>query len=137
MTLSWIANVTALCLVAIAPAWAQSRSEVHFNRGSSRAVVNGSVTGHDYADHVLGASAGQTMRATLNVVGGNGDGTAYFNILPPGSDDVAIFNGSMSYGPTGEVPLTDSGNYTIRVYLMGNDEDTGKTVDYTLEVSIY
>ena len=43
----------------------------------------------------------------------------------------------MSYGPTGEVILTDSGNYTIRVHLMGNDEDTGKTVDYTLEVSIH
>lgn len=133
MTLSCIAKVTALCLVAIAPAWA----EVHFDRRSSRAVVDGSVTGHDYADHILGASAGRTMMVTLDVVEGNGDGTAYFNILPPGSDDVAIFNGSMSYGPTGEVILTDSGNYTIRVHLMGNDEDTGKTVDYTLEVSIH
>lgn len=138
MTISRIAKVAAVWLVVVAPAWAQSRSEIRFDRGSSSAVVNGSVTGHDYVDYTLGASAGQTMSVTLNVVGGTGDaGTAYFNILPPGSDDVAIFNGSMSDGPTGEATLPDTGNYTIRVYLMGNDEDAGKTVDYTLEVAIH
>ena len=74
--------------------------------------------------------------AEMNAAKTDGDGTIYFNILPPGSDGVAIFNGSMSDGNTAKVKLPDDGTYTIRVYLMGNDRDAGKTVSYTLDLSI-
>ena len=33
-------------------------------------------------------------------------------------------------------PLTEDGTYTIRVYLMGNDRDTDKTVGYNVDISI-
>lgn len=32
--------------------------------------------------------------------------------------------------------LTESGAYVIRLYLMGNDRDSDKTVGYNLDVSI-
>lgn len=35
-----------------------------------------------------------------------------------------------------EVTLPETGDYTIRVYLMGNDSDTGKTVGYSIAVEI-
>ncbi len=54
---------------------------------------------------------------------------------PPGSDGVAIYNGSIDGNAT-TVDLPADGDYTIRVYLMGNDRDAGKTVGYTLDLSI-
>jgi len=115
---------------------AQSSSPIHFAKGSSSATLNGTIIGHEYADYVLGAKAGQTMIVKLTVAGTNGNGSAYFNILPPGSDGVAIFNGSMSADGNGQIVLPHSGNYTIRVYLMGNDKDAGKTVGYHVDVTI-
>ena len=56
-------------------------------------------------------------------------------ILPPGSDNVAIYNASIN-GLTTSVKLPKSGEYRIRVYLMGNDSDAGKTVAYNVDVSI-
>jgi type II secretory pathway pseudopilin PulG len=72
---------------------------------------------------------------SLSVTGTNGHGSAYFNILPPGSDNVAIYNSS-SGDQTTTVKLPESGEYKIRVYLMGNDNDAGKTVGYNVDVSI-
>jgi hypothetical protein len=62
-------------------------------------------------------------------------GNAYFNILPPGSHDVAIYIGSIN-GENASVRLPSNGDYTIRVYLMGDDKDSGRTVPYTLSVTI-
>ena len=76
------------------------------------------------------------MSVRLTVSGTNGHGTAYLNILPPGSDGAAIYNGSMDEDRSASIRLTQTGNYVIRVYLMGNDRDAGKTVGYTLDVSI-
>jgi hypothetical protein len=119
-----------------APVAAQSSSPIHFAKGSNSATLNGTIIGRDYADYVLGAKAGQTMIVKLTVDATNGDGSAFFNILPPGSNDVAIFNGSMSADGNGQIVLPHSGNYTIRVYLMGNDKDAGKTVGYHVDVTI-
>lgn len=127
-----------LAVVALAcPAVAQDSAEVHFAAGDSGAMVEGSITGQDYFDHVLRAGAGQEMFAELSVVQTDGNGTIYFNILPPGSNDVAIFVGANEAdGRTARVTLPEDGAYTIRTYLLGNDEDTGKTVSYRLDLSI-
>ena len=37
---------------------------------------------------------------------------------------------------TARIDLPKDGDYTIRVYLMGNDRDTNKTVGYNLDLSI-
>lgn len=42
----------------------------------------------------------------------------------------------MSADGKGEVRLPETGSYAIRVYLMGNDKDTGRTVRYAVTVAI-
>ena len=119
------------------PAAAQMSSPIHFATGADHAVLSGTIAGHEYHDYVLRARAGQTMAVKLTVTGTNGDGGAFFNILPPGSSGAAIFNGSTSADGSGRVKLPEDGDYRVRVYLMGNDKDTGKTVGYSVRVSIH
>ncbi len=64
---------------------AQQVSHVQFPHGQDHATVNGAVRGDEYHDYVLRARAGQTLSAHLTVEGSNGDGTVYFNVLPPGA----------------------------------------------------
>ncbi|WP_170369127.1 hypothetical protein [Ruegeria arenilitoris] len=128
--------LAALFIAVVAvPASAQRTAEVEFQPGNFGTMVNGTVTGDEYFDYVLGAKGGQELFAELQVSETNGSGVAYFNILPPGSDGVAIYNGSID-GNTARITLPEDGDYTIRVYLMGNDRDTGKTVGYNLDLSI-
>lgn len=117
------------------PALAQTVSDVHFEAGNYGAMVSGTVIGREYIDYRLGAKKGQKLFAELTVSGTNGSGTVYFNILPPGSDDVAIYNSSVE-GNSATVTLTASGTWTIRVYQMGNDKDAGKTSGFNLDLSI-
>ena len=128
-------SLTLSALILAVPASAQMTADVHFQAGNFGTMVSGTVTGDEYFDYRLGAAAGQSMFVELTVRDTNGTGTAYFNILPPGSDGAAIYNGSID-GNTTTVALPDSGDYTIRVYLMGNDRDTGKTVGYNVDLSI-
>jgi len=121
---------------AAAPALAQMTADVKFQPGNYGTMVSGTIKGDEYFDYKLGAKAGQEMFVELKVDGTNGNGTAYFNILPPGSDGVAIFDGSMSADGTAKIQLPEDGTYTIRVYLMGNDKDSGKTVGYNVDISI-
>ena len=117
------------------PASAQMAADVHFQTGNFGTMVSGTITGDEYFDYRLGARGGQEMFVSLQVGGTNGTGTAYFNILPPGSDGVAIYNSSINGNDT-TVKLPEDGTYTIRVYLMGNDRDAGKTVGYNVDLSI-
>lgn len=116
-------------------ALAQSVQEVTFAPGNFGTMVSDEVTGNDYDDFTLGAAAGQEMFVELTVAETDGNGTIYFNILPPGSTGEAIYIGSID-GNTMTVDLPEDGVYTIRVYLMGNDEDTGKTVSYNMDLSV-
>ncbi|WP_170364161.1 hypothetical protein [Ruegeria arenilitoris] len=128
--------LAALFIAVVAvPALAQRTAEVKFQTGNFGTMVNGTITGDEYFDYVLGAKGGQELFAELQVSDTNGSGVVYFNILPPGSDGVAIYNGSVN-GNTARITLPEDGDYTIRVYLMGNDRDTGKTVGYNLDLSI-
>ena len=132
-----IARVAFAALLAVAglPAAAQMTAEVKFQPGNFGTMVSGTVIGDEYFDYILGASGGQELFAELQVSDTNGNGVIYFNILPPDSDGVAIYNGSID-GNTARIDLPEDGDYTIRVYLMGNDRDTGKTVGYNLDLSI-
>ena len=113
-----------------------NRAVIKFPHGASGTTLSGTIIGRDDFDYILGAREGQVMDVSLKVDGTNGDGVIYFNILPPGSDNEAIFTGSMEDKPEASVRLPTSGDYTIRVYLMGNDKDAGKTVGYRLDVSV-
>ena len=131
-----LSTFAGIALLAAGPVWAQHVEEVHFEPGNYGTMVSGSVTGQDFADFTLGAKAGQEMFAELTVAETDGDGTVYFNIMPPDAEWEALYVGWMDDDNSETVALPLDGVYTIRVYLMGNDADTGKTVDFNLDLSI-
>lgn len=111
-------------------ALAQTRSRVNFARGNDNAAVDGTVTGNEYRDYLLGARAGQSMSVSIM------SERAYFNILPPGSTGEAIYNSSVDGNDAVNVRLPKTGDYTIRVYLLGADEDEGTRMPFTLSITI-
>ena len=81
-------------------------------------------------DYKLRLRAGQGMSAGLKTDNPNN----YFNVMAPGESDVAFFIGS-NEGNEYEGDLSESGDYTIRVYLMRNAARRGERAHYTLEVA--
>jgi hypothetical protein len=115
------------------PLWAQEiRTErVQFESGASSAVVQGSITGRETVDYVLGAKKGQYMNVSMAT-----DNTAnFFNILAPGEDEVAMFNGSLAQNQY-EGTLPASGDYKVRVYLERSAARRGEAARYRLEIII-
>ena len=106
------------------------QEQIQFEKGTSRATITDKIRGDQIVDYQLRASVGQSMVAILKP----SNLSAYFNILPPGSD-VAIFVGSTS-GNRFEAELPADGVYTIRVYLRRNAARRNATAHYTLEVGI-
>ncbi len=94
-----------------AAAQAAIRQErVKFAPVTSSATIKRTTKGDQDIDYLLGAAAGQTMKVTLDA----SNTSAYFNVLPPGSQGEAIFVGSTS-GNSFSAPLASSGDYTVRV----------------------
>lgn len=128
-----LACVMAGSLLGTTPASAKvdiRREQIQFEKGTSRATITDKIRGDQIVDYQLRASVGQSMVTILKP----SNLSAYFNILPPGSD-VAIFVGSSS-GNRFEAELPADGVYTIRVYLMRNAARRSETANYTLEVGI-
>lgn len=104
---------------------------VQFAKGHSSATLKGVIKGSETIDYTLRAKAGQTMSVTLKT----GNGANYFNVLPPGSNDKAIFVGSTDGNEwTGALPA--DGEYKVRVYLMRSAARRNETASYTLTVGI-
>lgn len=125
-----IAVVTLLGLSALAAD--KIRTErVQFERGASSTVIEGSITGYETVDYLLGARLGQAMNVSM----ATNNGANYFNILAPGETEVAMFIGSTS-GTQYEGVLSESGDYTIRVYMMRSAARRNEVASYRLEISI-
>ena len=125
----------AYALVA-ASSWAFAADGIEsrplqFAKGASSATVKGSLKGDQTIDYKLRAKGGQTMNVALKT----GNAANYFNVLPPGSKDVAIFVGSTG-GNEWTGPLPADGEYTIRVYLMRSAARRNESARYTLTVGI-
>jgi membrane-bound inhibitor of C-type lysozyme len=104
---------------------------VQFRPGTTSSTVQGSVTGYAGVDYVLNARAGQVMNVSM----ASDNSSNYFNILPPGSTDEAMFVGS-SQGNQFEGELPASGDYKIRVYLMRSAARENQTGNYRLEMIV-
>lgn len=132
--LGWLVMVV-LMVVAGGPAHARDeirRERVQFDTGSSSAAITGTITGHEVVDYMLGALAGQTMTVTMST-----EHTAcYFNVLPPDSEDEAIFIGSVE-GRDFEGILDLDGDWKIRVYVMRSAARRGETARFTIEAGIH
>jgi hypothetical protein len=106
------------------------REPVHFAKGATSASVKGTLKGDQTVDYLLQAKAGQSMTVDFRP----SNASAYFNVLPTGSE-TALFVGS-TYGNhyVGELPA--DGQYTIRVYLMRNAARRNEATKYSLDISI-
>ncbi|GMU73678.1 MAG: hypothetical protein HS109_08875 [Burkholderiales bacterium] len=105
--------------------------QVRFAAGATSATTNGSIKGDQTIDYKLRAKAGQTMSVWLKTK----HGANYFNVLPPGSKDVAVYNSS-SGGNEWSGTLEADGEYTVRVYLMRSAARRNETANYTLTVGV-
>jgi hypothetical protein len=116
----------SLSLGLTTPLKAQLSGRLTFEQGSDMTVANGTITGKEYRDLIIRGKAGQTLSVSLADDGtGNPEDkdSVFFNILPPGSDGVAIYNSSTKPNALAQVKLTKNGDYKIRVYLMGEAKD--------------
>ena len=104
---------------------------VHFKKGTSGAVIQSRIKGYEIVDYVLGARAGQSMNVSM----ATRNTSAYFNILAPGEDEVAMFIGS-DKGSQFEGALPATGNYKIRVYMMRSAARRNEVANYRLEINI-
>ena len=82
-------------------------------------------------DYIVGPRQGQFMNVSM----ATDNGANYFNILAPGENQVAMFNGSISENQY-EGILPESGDYTVRVYMMRSGARRNETANYRLEMII-
>lgn len=103
---------------------------IQFAKGASSATVKGSIQGRQTIDYKLRARAGQTMTVSLK----SGNPGLAFNVLPPGSNDVAIEGAIGQQEWSGSLPA--DGEYTVRTYLDRAGARRGEKASYTLTVAI-
>jgi hypothetical protein len=121
-----------LSVLSNASADPNRRSEpVQFTKGISSTVIKGQIKGDHYVDYQVRAGAGQTLSVEMK----SSNASGYFNILAPGSGDVAMFVGSTSGNRFSGV-LPADGDYAIRVYLMRNAARRNESAGYTSTISV-
>jgi hypothetical protein len=106
------------------------RERVNFAPGAASATIKGQLKGDATIDYVVRAAAGQTLAVTL--VAGNR--STYFNVLSPGSHDVAMYAPQTGDPYTGLLPA--DGDYTVRVYLVRAAARRKEASTYTLTIGV-
>jgi hypothetical protein len=113
------------------PVLAQEARPIQFARGATGSTVSGSIKGNQYIDYRITVRAGQRMSIAMETT----RGSPYFNVLEPGSNDVAVYNSSND-GQRYSGTTARSGTYTIRVYQMRATARRGETASYRMTVSV-
>lgn len=131
LSIASLAAATLLLGLSTAVDAADRSETVKFKQGATSATLSGSLKGYDGVDYKIGAAAGQTMSVTFKP----SNLSCYFNVLPPGSNDVAIYTGDTS-GNAFTGKLDASGDYKVRVYLMRNAARRNETCNYDLSIAI-
>lgn len=130
-TLALAAATAVLAMSAAGTEMAQiATTDVHFAKGKTSSVVSGTIKGDQTHDYVVRASEGQTMKIDLT-----GSNIVFFNVLPPGSNDEAIFVGS-NEGNNFSGTLSTSGAYKVRVYQMRATARRGESGNFSLNISV-
>jgi hypothetical protein len=103
---------------------------IQFKPGASSATLKGTLKGYQTIDYQLSARASQslTVRFTPSNL------SAYFNVLPPDSEEALFIGSTAGNDFTGTLPV--DGIYTIRVYLMRSAARRNETTTYTLDVGL-
>jgi len=126
-----IAMLTILATIPfMLPAQIQTK-QVSFPTGKSSTSVSGTVKGDTTVDYLISVKTGQALSVSLS----SKSTSLYFNILPPGSKDEAIFIGSTD-GNKFARTLATSGDYKIRVYLYRSAARRKETAKYNLTIGL-
>ena len=132
--LAFCTVLLATPVLGIAPVSAQPapprQEPVTFARGASSATITGQLKGDETVDYVVRAAAGQTLAVALKP----SSTSAYFNVLPPGSADVAMYAAQTGDPYSGMLP-TD-GDYKVRVYLVRSAARRGTATSFTLTIGV-
>jgi hypothetical protein len=108
------------------------KERVTFAKGASSTTIKGSLKGGADVDYVVRAAAGQTLEVKLAGTNGQND----FNVLPPGSTNVAMYVSSVASKPVYSGVLPADGDYAIRVYLGRAAARRNEASKYTLTVAV-
>src|SRR5512138_348333 len=103
---------------------------VQFKKGTASAVVKGHLRGGSGVDYLVRAGAGQTLEVSFE----RSNASAGFNVLPPGSIDVAMHVAQAAEAFKAVLPA--DGDYRIRVYLVRAAARRNESSDYTLTVTV-
>ncbi len=125
----FIMAVTLLFLPAMAKE--KDIKYIHFERGTYGAIIKGNIKGYEIANYKFRARKGQYMGLHLETK------KAFFTIVAPGKfpNGEAMFIGEQDGNNyTGTLPK--SGQYTIQVYMMHDDERRGELSHYELCMGI-
>ena len=128
----FLASALVFLTASAALAGSDIRTErVQFKKGATSAIIEASIKGRETVDYVVGARKGQSMNVSM----ATNHTASYFNILAPGENEVAMFNGSLSQNRY-EGVLPESGDYKIRVYMMRSAARRNEVANYRLEMII-
>jgi hypothetical protein len=108
------------------------KERVTFAKGASSATITGTLKGGADVDYLVRAAAGQTLELKLQGTNAQND----FNVLPPGSANVAMYVSSMTGERSWSGMLPADGDYAIRVYLMRPAARRSEASKYTLTVAV-
>jgi len=125
-TLPYFMLVFGLVSFSIAEAGDIRHEQVHFPKGEIGTTIHDHIKDYQIVDYKLHAHAGQWMNVGLKT----DNLSNYFNIMAPGETEIAFFIGSTE-GNQFEGDLPQSGDYTIRVYLMRNAARRNEKAHYT------
>ena len=106
------------------------QERVHFAKGATSATLKGQLKGDSDVDYLVRAGAGQTITVSLK----RSNLSNYFNVLPPGSKDVAMYADQTGEDFTAVLPA--DGDYTIRVYLVRAAARRNESSNYTLTIRV-
>jgi hypothetical protein len=136
MTTRALAAFAALALAGFAFAAdgppAPRKERVTFAKGASSATIKGTLKGGADVDYLVRAAAGQTLEVKLQGTNVQND----FNVLPPGSANVAMFVSNMTGARSWSGVLPADGDYAIRVYLARPAARRNESSKYTLTVAV-
>jgi len=129
-----LAAVATLALAHPVPAGAQPapprQERVTFAKGASSATIKGQIKGDADVDYVVRAAAGQTLSVSFT----GSKASNLFNVLPPGSQDVAMFVSQAGEAYTGVLPA--DGDYKVRVYLVRAAARRNEMSGFTLTITV-
>jgi len=106
--------------------------ELRFTSGKTQIVIEDVFKGEEIIDYALNVKKGDSV----NIIFSRKINSSYFNLLPPGSDNVADFIGQTE-GDTCKMTMLKTGVYKIRVYQMRSSARRGTEVKFKLDVSLF